>query len=343
VRRFAIVWGAWTIVGLFTAASTYARILTGEINPMPGWFWINVSTIPLWALMTPVILWLARSAFSVPRAIVHHAVGIAIMLALDGALSWILFHQFLGRPEETYWQHVWKWSFADVLFYGGTIAVERALRYHRLYIDRRVRASELEMQLTRAQLQALQMQIRPHFLFNTLNSIAGLVRLGDHAAAIEMLAGLGDLLRLLLHSDGAQVVPIERELELAERYLRIEQVRFADQLRVEIVVEPGLEGALVPILILQPLVENAIRHGIASAATTRTLTIRCERHGNTLHVAVSNSTDPDRRCDVAGEGIGLTNTRARLEGLYGAAHRFELLHTAAGTSAVLEIPLSGLT
>src|SRR4051812_21524989 len=160
-------------------------------------------------------------------------------------------------------------------------------RYYRLYLERRVLASELEAQLSRAQLHALQMQIRPHFLFNTLNTISGLVRVDDKAAATTMLAGLGDLLRILLRSDGAQEVPVRQELELIERYLQIEQVRFGDQLAVEVRVEPGAEDALVPNLILQPLVENAVRHGIGTSTGKVAVSVEC--HGQVLRIAVSDS------------------------------------------------------
>src|SRR4051812_26038706 len=187
-------------------------------------------------------------------------------------------------------------------------------RYYRLYLERRVLASELEAQLSRAQLHALQMQIRPHFLFNTLNTISGLVRTDDKAAAITMLAGLGDLLRLLLRSDGAQEVPVRQELELIERYLQIEQVRFGDKLAIELNVEDGVEDALVPNLILQPLVENAVRHGIGAA--TGRVSVVVERVGETLRLAVSDSGDGGLH-DAESQGIGLANTRARLERLYG--------------------------
>jgi LytS/YehU family sensor histidine kinase len=151
-----------------------------------------------------------------------------------------------------------------------------------------------------------------------------------------MLAGLGDLLRLLLRSDGAQEVPVHQELELIERYLQIEKVRFGDKLVVELSVEPGVEDALVPNLILQPLVENAVRHGIGAA--TGRVTVRVGRIGETLRMAVSDTGDAQPR-DGESPGIGLTNTRARLARLYGGAHRFELAQTSAGTSAIIEIPL----
>jgi LytS/YehU family sensor histidine kinase len=179
------------------------------------------------------------------------------------------------------------------------------------------------------------MQIRPHFLFNALNTISGLVRVDDKASAITMLAGLGDLLRMLLRSDGAQEVPVRQEVELIEHYLQIEQVRFGDQLAIEVNVEPDVEDALVPNLILQPLVENAVRHGVGGATGRVAVTVR--RVGATLRMEVSDSGEAQ---PAGGDrvGIGLSNTRARLERLYGGVHRFELTQTAAGTSAIIEIP-----
>jgi len=138
-----------------------------------------------------------------------------------------------------------------------------------------------------------------------------------------VLAGLGDLLRALLRSDGAQVVPLQHELDFVERYLRIEQVRFGDRLQVDVTVAPDVRDVLVPNLILQPLVENAIRHGIGAGASAGQLAIHCERSGGVLRIDVSNSSEVAPRPDDGGdggEGIGLRNTRARLERLYGTAH-----------------------
>jgi LytS/YehU family sensor histidine kinase len=151
-----------------------------------------------------------------------------------------------------------------------------------------------------------------------------------------MLAGLGDLLRLLLRSDGAQEVPVRQELEVIQRYLQIEQVRFGDRLAVEVRVQPGVEDALVPNLILQPLVENAVRHGVG--ATTGRVAVTVERVDSTLRMEVCDSGDAQPH-ESDSLGIGLSNTRARLERLYGGVHRFELAQSARGTSAIIEIPL----
>jgi LytS/YehU family sensor histidine kinase len=219
-------------------------------------------------------------------------------------------------------------------------------------------ALQLKAALADARFSALSQQLRPHFLFNALNTIAGLVRVGDGPAAVAMIAGLGELLRLLLRSDGAQEVPLRQELDIIERYLRIEQARFGEQLAVDVTVEPGIEEALVPNLILQPLVENAVRHGIGAAAANGWVSVLVERAGGTLRLEVRDSGEAqcgDGKRDgggiggiggiggVGGErdggGIGLSNTRARLQRLYGDEHRFELMHTARGTAAVIEIPL----
>jgi LytS/YehU family sensor histidine kinase len=250
---------------------------------------------------------------------------------MDGAVSWTADHRFFGSGRLTYWQHLWRYSFIDAFFYLGIVAAEHA---NRLYLDRRLRTSELEAQLSRAQLQALQMQLRPHFLFNAFNTISGLVRLGDDQAALTMLAGVSDLLRLLLRSDGTQEVPVRQELDLIERYLRIEQVRF-EHLEVTVTVQPGVEEALVPSLILQPLVENAVLHGVN--ATSGRVNILVGTLNDMLRLEVSDSGDQLPKPN--GSGIGLSNTRARLERLYGNAQSFDLSQSASGTSAVIQLPL----
>jgi two-component system LytT family sensor kinase len=339
LRGLAIIFSVWTVVLLCSALSLHLRTITGELKVGPDWFWVTIAAIPVWTAVTPPILaisrWFPLERRTWPIAVVVHAAALVAVLALDGLVNMAI-SPAIGARSLTFWQQMWRYSFVDAFFYGGVVAVEHAGRYYRLYIDRRVRASELEAQVSRAQLLALQMQIRPHFLFNALNTISGLVRTDDKVAAVTMLAGLGDLLRMLLRSDGAQEIPVRQELELIERYLQIEQVRFGDQLAVEVSIEDGLEDALVPNLILQPLVENAVRHGIGAATGRVAVTVR--RIGSTLRMEVSDSGDAEPR-DNDSLGIGLVNTRARLERLYGGVHRFELAQSEAGTKAIIEIPL----
>jgi two-component sensor histidine kinase len=339
LRTLGIVTAAWAVVTAFSELSLYIRISSGEIRPAAGWFWTNLAVWPIWTVLSIPILWLSRRVPFERRtwrtSVAAHAVALVAVLALDGLIN-LRISPGAGKLPLTFWQQMWRYSFIDLFLYAGIVAVEHAGRYYALYVDRRLRASELEAQVSRAQLQALQMQIRPHFLFNALNTISGLVRTDDKAAATTMLAGLGDLLRLLLRSDGAQEVPVHQELELIERYLQIEQVRFGDKLAVEVHVQPGVEDALVPNLILQPLVENAVRHGIG--ATTGRVSVDVQRIGETLRMEVRDTGDAQPR-ERDSLGIGLTNTRARLARLYGDVHRFELAQHAAGTSAIIEIPL----
>jgi two-component system LytT family sensor kinase len=346
LRGLAIIVGVWTVVALFNILSLYLRTLSGEFRSTSGWFWTTIAVVPVWTCMTVPILAVSRR-FPVERrgwqaALVVHAAALLVVMALDGLVNMKL-SPGTGKVPLTFWQQMLRYSFIDAFFYGGIVMVEHAGRYYRLYLDRRLRASELEAQVSRAQLQALQMQIRPHFLFNALNTISGLVRIDDKAAAITMLAGLGDLLRMLLRSDGAQEVPVRQELALIERYLQIEQVRYGDRLAVEVTIEPGIEDALVPNLILQPLVENAVRHGIGAQAGR--VSVAVARIDATLRMAVTDSGDAAPGDAAPGDaerdgiGIGLSNTRARLERLYGAGYRFELAPHAAGTSAIIEIPL----
>jgi signal transduction histidine kinase len=197
------------------------------------------------------------------------------------------------------------------------------------------RESELlQTRLAQAQLQALRLQLNPHFLFNTLNTITALVHTDPHAAE-RMVTGLSELLRISLGSVGEQEVPLSRELEVLEHYLDIQQVRFADRLQVHYDVSPGTERAYVPNLLLQPLVENAIKHGIAPRAVSGRISIVARQDNGTLTLEVADNGVGDSGAATAGEGVGLRNSRERLRSLYGDAHRFEAAPQPAGGFRVL--------
>ncbi len=184
------------------------------------------------------------------------------------------------------------------------------------------------------------MQLHPHFLFNTLHAIWTLMH-KDVETADRMLARLSDLLRITLENSGMQEVPLKQELAFLEPYLEIEQTRFGDRLSVQLDVEPDTLDALVPNLLLQPLVENAIRHGIAPRAAGGRIRISAKRENAKLRVQVRDNGAgiPESEREVLKEGVGLTNTRARLQQLYGAGHRLEL-HNAVdgGLEVTLELP-----
>jgi len=208
-------------------------------------------------------------------------------------------------------------------------AAAHALLFYRRAQERDREALELTAGLNRAKLDALRLQLQPHFLFNTLNAIATLVH-RDANAADELIGDLSDLLRLsLLTTDNE--VPLARELELLDRYLAIEQTRLGDRLRIAREIEPATTAALVPTFVLQPLAENAVRHGLEPRSAAGTITISARREGNLLRLTVADdgvglAADQLR----ARRGIGLANTEARLQALHGAAARLELHSPPAG-------------
>jgi LytS/YehU family sensor histidine kinase len=220
------------------------------------------------------------------------------------------------------------WHF-NLLIYWVIVVVSHAFDYYRRFRERELRAAELEKRLVQAKLQALQMQLNPHFLFNTLHSISSLMH-RDVEAADKMIARLSDLLRAALAGAATQEVPLRQELDLLRLYLSIEQVRFGSRLTVKLEVAPDTLEAQVPNLVLQPLVENAIKHGIEPRSRPGCIELRAHRQGETLALVVSDNGAGVNGHGTLKEGVGLSNTRARLRELYGARHRFELLPGPAG-------------
>jgi sensor histidine kinase YesM len=214
----------------------------------------------------------------------------------------------------------------------------QALTFYRRSEERERQALELEARLADAKLEALHMQLHPHFLFNTLNAISTLVH-KDPNAADEMIGNLSELLRATLDT-GEQEIPLRQELAFLDRYLEIQQVRFGERLRIEKEVDAAALEGYVPTLILQPLVENAIRHGIEPEPAPGTVAIRAESKGDRLLLSVANNGATARLPAKPEGGIGLANTKARLQQLYGANARLSLNSGSEGGFKVeIEIPL----
>jgi LytS/YehU family sensor histidine kinase len=225
----------------------------------------------------------------------------------------------VSKPGQLMWRYLFNPNRfgIEILLYGFVFAITGIIQFQFRAQRQTIRAVELERQLSTAHLQALQMQLEPHFLFNTLNAITTLVELGRQRQAAEMLAHLNSILKTTLQRAAPEKVPLFRELEIVENYLAIEQVRFADRLRLELKVDPNALDGLIPCFLLQPIVENAIRHGIAHCENEGFIEASARRDGNMLLLCVrdTGSTRSDR-AQPGGYGIGLKNTRERLAHFY---------------------------
>ena len=311
---------AWTLIALYFASQAYFnpalryRLLLDEVIT------INLVYYYLWGLTTPLVIALGRR-FPIPsprwgRSLAVHVAASLLLTALQIVAAEAILSTFttaIYRTEGyvTSLQTAFRVNFHGSLpTYWLILAIYLAAVYYR-------NASKLEAQLSRAELDALKMQLNPHFLFNTLNSISSLMYT-DVDAADAMLARLSEFLRLTLDRPPEQEIALEEELEFVRQYLEIERIRFEERLRVRFDVERGTERALVPSLALQPLVENAIHHGVARHADGGSIEIRARRDGESLRLTVRN----EGRCSSVREGIGLANTRARLRSLYGDRHGF---------------------
>ena len=276
----------------------------------------------------------------VPGALAYASLHAAVML---GARA-VLFHQGMGlAPTGPCWACVAReslvqldWLLMTYLFFVG---LAHALAYRRESEARAIGTAQLETRLVEAQLQALQRQVHPHFLFNTLNTISGLVR-SNVDAADTMIAQLGDLLRRTLQTSGSQLSTLDEELEALQTYLNIEQIRFGDRLKVTLDIAPDTLDAQLPTLMLQPLVENAVRHGIAPHARPGRLWVSGSRAGSRLVIEIRDSGDGVRpeRTGAVGHGVGLGNTRARLEHLYRSNFELWCSNLEPGFLVTVSIP-----
>jgi hypothetical protein len=282
------------------------------------WAWWALVASALWKLGMgkPSMTSFAKTAISA------HVAAAAALGAVHLYLLWGVGYVSLGvsgyRNSRLMWQHLMNVNRygIEILIYGFLFGMIGIIQHEMRAQREKMKSLELEKQLSAAQLRALQMQLEPHFLFNTLNAITTLVELGRQAEAVEMLGHLNAILKSTLKRTAPEKVPLSQELEIVENYLAIEQVRFADRLRIEIKVEPGALDSLVPCFLLQPIVENAIRHGIAHCESDGLVQASARRDGNMLRLAVRDSGKGLNGGAKPGNGIGLRNTRERLAHFY---------------------------
>ena len=278
-----------------------------------------------WLMFAPPIIWLARR-FRFERGQWRRALAVhapASLIVASGHLLWVGTGRFMLQRavgvDADWWPTVWDAFFRTLDFelpvYWAFVGGQQAVEYYRRLRAREVRAARLETRLIEAQLQALQQQLHPHFLFNTLHAVSSLVH-RDPDLADAMLERLADLLRLTLRRAGVQEIPLHEELEYLRAYLGIEQVHFGDRLRVEITLDAAAMDAMVPTLILQPLVENAVRHGLEPKTGAGTLTVTARVADGLVTLSIRD-TGVGFGPGMSRQGVGLSNTRSRLHRLYG--------------------------
>ncbi len=325
-------------------AATYAmrgmlsRELTTVVMQFPHWM--------LWAPMTPLIFAAARrhplSRNGLGKAVlVHIALGLLAIVFTEGiySIAFVKLEEVLHPASTQTRPHLLLITLTAVVArlvsgfvtYAAVLGLAAALDYQRRLRDRELRAAKLEGDLAQAQVQAIKMQVQPHFLFNTLHAITVLIQ-QDPAVAARMVTQLGDLLRHTLTRATLTEVPLRSELEILKLYLEIERMRFRDRLAVNFDVAPETLAALVPDLVLQPLAENAIKHGVARSLDGGTVIVRAHRDRDQLVLEIRDTGSGMAMDRAPQERIGLTTVRARLERLYGDAHSLTIERLDSGVT-----------
>ena len=339
--REIVRWELWSIViWMAFGAVNGTQVVVGMQaqgmhHPWARLFAVATLSWSVWAVASPIVLALGRRFPPGRYWPIHLASYLAIGIS-DAGWTVLLNMAFqpLGEDSQIHLMDSLLSFFyskfhLDLLAYVGVLALGHVLVSKKTLAER-------DEQLSKAKLDALRHQLQPHFLFNTLNGISGLIRTGQNATAVEMIAGLSDLLRRVVEGPEETQISLEEEMEFVQKYLEIQRMRYGDRLRIEVNVPERLAGVRVPTMILQPLVENAIEHGIGTRLEGGAIRISAWRHDSLLILTVENN---GPAITITQEGVGITNTRARLKNLYGDKATFALHNTAAGAvEAVVTIP-----
>ncbi|WP_412067110.1 sensor histidine kinase [Rubrivirga sp. IMCC43871] len=319
------------------------QTLVGEPVAWRAALWTTLPNWVLWALLTPPVVWLATRVgpdAGLARIAGAHTVGAALALGVH-AFGNVVAFRLAGLPSDWTWAtfqtHYGLRFPVNVVAYGLIVAATWAALAIVRARERDRREATLAADLATAELRALRMQVRPHFLFNALHAVGATVRKGETDQAVRMVGQLGDLLRSSFETDGAMTVPLAREIDVLERYLALERVRVGDRLTVVWEVAPEARSARVPAWLLQPLVENAIKYAVAPSTGPTTITVRAALAGGRLRLAVEDD-GPGPGKAGSGTGVGLANTRARLAAHYGDAASVSL-RPRDGGGAIAEVDL----
>lgn len=349
-RVGALILAAWLVPALLAA---FDSLVQDRLEGRPtDWHWVVFNFLDwlAYAVLTPLVFRASRrfplERPHVARNIAAHVLGALLMCVAWASLGTILRLVILqpagpGRSSTLLWFVSWLFTTLPFGFgvYFALVGIQHAVAYLAEVRDRESQAARLAAQLSEARLGALRMQLHPHFLFNSLNAITVLVRDRETAAAARMLELLSDILRQVLRNDESHETSLARELEFIERYLAIEQIRFSDRLQVRLDIHPALNHARVPRFLLQPLLENALRHGIARQSGAGRLEIAATRDRNELVLTVRDNGPGLAPSLTSSGGLGLANTRARLAELYGDAGTLDVANApGGGVLATVRLP-----
>ena len=344
VTRRWVIAGIWMLI----AAMTSLQIQISMLSHHHSWARVVGYQLVVWSLWIAFTFAIGRLIRAVPLAPPR---PLALLLHAIAALAFGFFHitlwvatEFVLVPYDAMNPTDFASRFQDVatfqmplelLLYALVVLGHYAESFARQERERERKAAQLEASLAQARLLALELQTQPHFLFNTLNGIGALVRANQNPQALSMIGGLSDLLRYALDRGGGAMVALEEEMGTVGRYLEIQRIRFADRLSYEANAAPDTLKAAMPALLLQPLVENAVRHGISSTEAPGRIVVRSDRAGESLRIEVFNTgrLDPRRK-----NGIGLSTTAARLAELYGDHAHVELSEHDGGVMARVTLP-----
>jgi sensor histidine kinase YesM len=320
----------WSAIGLIEAAQTVVGMhAEGMHHNWAALFATDFLSWLPWALVTPLVLRLGRTYPLKPLVCLMH-IGAAVLINVVSS-AWVAGLIVLLNPYATFpvpgpFTHVWFGNFFSALLislmlYAAVLAVDHILESRMRLERQQAETARLNEQLSNAKLDALRRQIEPHFLFNSLNSIAGLVREKQNDAAVSMVARLSDFLRRVLEDSTRQLVSLGQEMEFSEKYLEIQRARFADRLQLTVDVPDDLLSAEVPSLLLQPIVENAVKHGISKRAKGGAIRISASRNSGMLTLRIYNDGPAFPVSGEARYGVGMANVRTRLQSLYGSGFR----------------------
>jgi two-component system LytT family sensor kinase len=333
-----------TGLGIFSSLLAYnhTKLFTDRPQPFSILFALNLSYWYGWGVLLPGIFWMARryrfGRHTWGRAALMHMLAVPLFTAAHVALAVsarVVIMKMLAAREVDWWMYFTDQFFLyfdwNMMTYWAIVGLSHAIDFHREAQERALTEAELNTRLAEARLKALQQQLHPHFLFNTLHTNSALMHRDRHAAD-DMLIKLGDLLRLSLDRTDRQHVSLKDEIDFLQKYLEIEQKRFGDRLRVHMDIDPTTLDAAVPNLLLQPLVENAVKHGVAPRIGGGQIEVIAARTGGDLRMIVrDNGAGMSLQAlDAFNTGVGLSNTRARLEHLYGPRHSFSFETPAGG-------------